>query len=75
MSLFSKFAFPFGFNKKNKCLPEGSIPLMSISKEDEMAPSYPVNTYKTIASFDIKLENPKYQGAIPDATIKFYPFN
>ena len=25
--------------------------------------------------FDLNIENPKYEGAIPDATIKFYPLN
>ena len=31
--------------------------------------------YKTIASFDLNIEKPKYEGALPDATIKFYPLD
>ena len=30
---------------------------------------------KTLASFDLNIEKPKFEGAIPEATIKFYPLD
>ena len=33
------------------------------------------NDYRTLAMFDLKIEAPKYEGAVPDATIKFYPLS
>ena len=32
-------------------------------------------SYKTIATFDLKVEKPKYLGDIPEATVKFYPLD
>ena len=69
MSFFKMFGIKFG-NKKNKYLPETTE---EIQKQN---PFYvPVNnsSYKTIATFDLKIESPKFEGAIPEATIKFYP--
>ena len=30
------------------------------------------STYRTLATFDLKVDEPKYTGDIPKATIKFY---
>ena len=30
---------------------------------------------KTLASFDLNIEKPKFEGAVPEATIKFYPLD
>lgn len=73
MGIFSKFFVSFGTNK-NKYLP---APLdnssTNLSTGDDMG--YAVTSYKTLASFDLNLEAPKYVGAVPDATIKFYPLD
>lgn len=37
--------------------------------------SFNNENYRTLAMFDLKIEAPKYEGAIPDATIKFYPLS
>ena len=70
MGFLDKFVIRFG-NKKNKYLPE------TISKnntiESTMFTPMESSAYKTIAVFDINMESPKYEGAIPEATIKFYP--
>ncbi len=70
-NIFSKFFMSFGFNK-NKYLPAGteemSIPTPTVSNMNS-------NTVKTLASFDLNIERPKYEGAIPEATIKFYPLD
>lgn len=71
MNIFNRFVFSFG-SKKNKYLPAGNDVTYSIQTNTI---EYPVNAYKTIASFDLDLQKPKYQGAIPDATIKFYPLD
>ena len=63
MGLFSKFSIPSSFSKK---------------KTYELAaPTYsPIiglaSSYKTLATFDLKVDTPKYTGDIPNATIKFY---
>ena len=85
-NVFSKFFMSFGFNKKNKYLPAGSevdstatagvdntAVLGSISTASGSATAQ--NVVKPLASFDISIEKPRYQGAIPDATIKFYPID
>lgn len=72
-NIFSKFFVSFGFNKKNKYLPAPN--------EDEIfatglnSAEYTIKPYKTLASFELKLQEPEYKGAIPDATIKFYPLD
>ena len=72
MGLFSKLAIVFNSNKKsNKCLPEAIMPL-SVMEDSIRCTASP---YKTIASFDLNIEKPKYEGAVPDATIKFYPLD
>lgn len=71
MGIFSRFFVSFGSNK-NKYLPaplEKSSTNLSIGDIAECS----ATPYKTIASFELNLETPKYVGAIPDATIKFYP--
>ena len=72
MSFLKKFGITFG-SKKNKYLPEA---VKTVSNEDIASnlilPS-DESAYKTIAMFDLKLESPKYEGAIPEATVKFYP--
>lgn len=72
MGIFSKLAITFKFNKKdNVCLPVTEEPI-SISEDSIKCTAKP---YKTIASFDLNIEKPKYEGALPDATIKFYPLD
>ena len=50
-----------------------------ISKKEIMIPAptediicKDATPYKTLATFDITLTNPRFEGDIPDATIKFY---
>lgn len=63
MGLFDRFSIPNSFSKKKKY---------------ELAePTYsPIigqaSTYKTLATFDLTVDKPKYTGDIPNATIKFY---
>ena len=73
-NVFSKFFVSFGLPKKNKGLPAPTEFSMG-SIEGLDAPNYSVKPYKTIASFDISIDEPRYTGAIPDASIKFYPIN
>lgn len=65
MGLFRKFGLPFTFSKKNNLLGEG------IFSNNSVAP----NTYKTLAVFELKVEEPRFMGDIPDAKVKFYPFD
>ncbi len=69
MSFLKKFGIIFG-SKKNKLLPE---PANKIMTDNTAFLASDATTYKTIAMFDLNLESPKYEGAIPEATIKFYP--
>ena len=71
MGIFSKLVVAFKTKKNNMYLPVNEEPL-SVS-EDEVKCA--TKSYKTIASFDLNVEKPKYDGAIPDATIKFYPLD
>ncbi len=72
MGIFSKLAIAFKTNKKsNTYLPEALSPI-TIAEDSVRCAASP---YKTIASFDLEIEKPKYDGAIPDATIKFYPLD
>lgn len=72
MGLFSKLGIIFKSNKKsNTYLPEAVCP---VTYTDETT-TCTTSTYKTIASFDLNIEKPRYDGAIPDATIKFYPLD
>ena len=72
MGLFSKLAYTFKSSKKDSmCLPVTEDPI-SISEDSIKCTTKP---YKTIASFDLNIEKPKYEGALPDATIKFYPLD
>lgn len=71
-NVFSKFFVSFGLVKKNKGLP-APVELNAGAALD--APAYSVKPYKTIASFDLSIDEPRYSGAIPDASIKFYPIN
>ena len=90
MNFLKIFGITFG-NKKHKYLPEatnneanvmsntanvttGGITESAISNTTIFSPT-DANAYKTLAMFDLNIENPKYEGAIPDATIKFYPLN
>ena len=67
MSFLKKFGITFG-NKKNKYLPETT----TIIEPTVFSPT-DSSAYRTLATFDLNLESPKYEGAIPEATIKFYP--
>lgn len=69
MSFLKKFGIIFG-NKKNKLLPE---PVKNVTTENASFLASDATTYRTIAMFDLELESPKYEGAVPEATIKFYP--
>ena len=72
MSFLKRFGITFG-NKKNKSLPEPvDISTSATSGSTVFSPT-DASAYKTIAMFDLKLESPKYDGAIPEATVKFYP--
>lgn len=74
MSFFEKFGIVFG-NKKNKYLPEGEFHMEApVVGGITLAPT-DASSYKTLATFDLNVESPKYVGAIPEATIKFYPLN
>lgn len=73
MGIFSKFFVSFGTNK-NKYLPAPSNKSSTNLIIGDIA-ECSATPYKTIASFDLNLEAPKYVGAIPDATIKFYPLD
>lgn len=84
MGFLKKFGIIFN-NKKNIGLPAAtelsnevatstsafsvaSVPNASLSSA--LADSA---TYKTIAMFDLNIESPKFEGAIPEASVKFYP--
>ncbi len=69
MSFLKRFGIIFG-SKKNKLLPE---PVTKTPVDNIAFLASDATTYKTIAMFDLNLESPKYEGAIPEATIKFYP--
>ena len=69
-----KCSISFGMTKKNKGLPAPAEPEMGFVAGVD-SPTYSVMPYKTIASFDINIDEPRYSGAIPDASIKFYPLN
>lgn len=72
MGIFSKLAITFKSNKKKDMyLPITEDPI-SILDDTVKCTAKP---YKTIASFDLNIEKPKYEGALPDATIKFYPLD
>ena len=34
-----------------------------------------VTPYKTLATFELQVNKPKYSGDIPEASIKFYPLD
>ncbi|MBQ9280507.1 MAG: hypothetical protein IJ215_05665 [Clostridia bacterium] len=78
-NLFSKFFVSFGLNKKNKYLPAPGETMQSggiepfISKQGEVI--YSAKPYKTLVTFDLQVNEPKYSGEVPDATIKFYPLD
>ena len=72
MGIFSKLAITFKSSKKsNVCLPVTEEPISVTENTTKCA----AKSYKTIASFDLNIEKPKYDGAVPDATIKFYPLD
>ena len=72
MGIFEKLAIAFKNNKKsNIYLPATEEPISIF--EDSIKCT--AKSYKTIASFDLNIEKPKYEGALPDATIKFYPLD
>lgn len=72
MSFLKRFGITFG-HKKNKLLPESSITFASNTIEPTIFSPTDINAYKTLATFDLSIDSPKYEGAIPEATIKFYP--
>lgn len=74
MNFLKIFGITFG-NKKQKYLPEAKSTASMSNVETTMFLPTDANAYKTLAMFDLKIENPEYQGAIPNATIKFYPLD
>ena len=70
----------FGF-KKNKYLPAGNVEeaansmANSAQKEESYTTNATYSSLKPLATFDLNIEKPKYVGAIPEATIKFYPLD
>lgn len=66
MSFFEKFSLPISFSKKKT---------LGISAPVESPILGQTIPYKTIATFDLTVEKPKYIGDIPDATVKFYPLD
>lgn len=66
MGLFEKFSLPISFTKKKT---------LGISAPVESPILGQTMPYKTIATFDLKVEKPKYIGDIPEATVKFYPLD
>ena len=73
MGLFEKLSVSLGFNKRSQLsfLPSANDPVI-VTKNGVKCTTYP---YKTLASFDLNVEKPRYEGAIPEATIKFYPLD
>ena len=73
MGLFEKLSISLGGKKKSAVsfLPSPTEPVI-VYKNSIKCSSYP---YKTLAKFDLNLSKPKYDGDIPDATIKFYPLD
>lgn len=63
MGLFQKFTLPNSFSKKKtyQLAEPTNSPIMG-----------PATSYKTLATFDLKVDKPKYTGDIPNATIQFY---
>lgn len=80
-NVFSKFFMSIGLTKKSGYLPapvETSNMVTNATTSTTIykdVANYSVKPYQTIASFDLAIEEPKYRGAIPDATIKFYPLD
>lgn len=72
MSFLKRFGITFG-NKKNKYLPENTSNYTSTKIEPTAFSTTDTSAFKTLAMFDLSLESPRYEGAIPEATIKFYP--
>lgn len=72
MSFFEKFGITFG-NKKNKLLPQAKIQFAQNAIEPTLFSPTDANAFKTLATFDLNVESPKFEGAIPEVTIKFYP--
>ena len=66
MGLFEKFSLPISFTKKKT---------LGIAAPIESPVLGQTIAYKTIATFDLKVEKPKYIGDIPEATVKFYPLD
>ena len=66
MGLFEKFSLPISFTKKKT---------LGISAPVDSPILGQTIPYKTIATFDLKVEKPKYIGDIPEATVKFYPLD
>ena len=63
MGFLNKFSIPNSFSRKK-------------TYEIAETPHIPIlgqaSTYKTLATFDLEVNKPKYTGDIPEATIKFY---
>ena len=63
MKLFHKFSMPNLFSKKKPYE----------LAETAYSPVFgQVSSYKTLATFDMKVDKPKYTGDVPAVTMKFY---
>ncbi len=74
-NIFSKFFIAFGINKKDRYLPAPDDGTVNLNTEQTTFSNNAVKTCKTLASFDLHIAEPNYLGAIPDASIKFYPID
>lgn len=63
MGLFDKFSLPNSFSKKKtyELVEPTCSPIIGQA-----------SSYKTLATFELTVDKPKYTGDIPNATIKFY---
>ena len=63
MGLFHKFSIPNSFSRKKtyELVEPNYSPIIGQA-----------TSYKTLATFDLKVDKPKYTGDIPNATIRFY---
>lgn len=66
MGLFDRFSLPVSFLKKKN---------LYISAPETSPVLGTITPYKTLATFELKVDKPKYSGDIPEASIKFYPLD
>lgn len=62
-------------NSANNTVIAGMRNAANAAKVANVANASGSSSIKTLASFDINIEKPRFEGAIPEATIKFYPLD